>query len=130
LTSSPKPVCLARAQEARVDTGLTKVSDRGVWNHKSAAFHEERVGAKSLDPRASPLNEIRGEKMPVKSYPKGARKALRAMQKTYGAKKGKQVFYARARKIGGKGSLRKAVSKTYSKKSKSRARISRRKRRR
>jgi hypothetical protein len=45
--------------------------------------------------------------MPVRSYPKSARKAYRAMQKTYGAKKGRQVFYATANKRG-KGKTRSA----------------------
>jgi hypothetical protein len=45
--------------------------------------------------------------MPVRNYPKGARKALRAMQKRYGTKKGRQVFYATANKRG-KGKTRSA----------------------
>jgi hypothetical protein len=38
--------------------------------------------------------------MPIKSYPKAAQKARRAMMATYGKKKGLQVFYATANKRG------------------------------
>jgi len=50
--------------------------------------------------------------MPRSAYSKGARKALRAMQKRYGAKRGKQVFYAKANKYGrrGQSNARKANS--------------------
>jgi len=53
--------------------------------------------------------------IPVKSYPKGGRKALAAMQKRYGTKKGKAIFYARANKLGkGKTRLQK-IRSVYSK---------------
>jgi hypothetical protein len=49
--------------------------------------------------------------MPIKNYSKGAQKALAAMQKRYGAKKGKQVFYAKANEKGsGKTMMQKANS--------------------
>lgn len=56
--------------------------------------------------------------MPISKYSKGARKALRAMQKRYGAKKGKKIFYARANKRG-KGKTRAAkVRSAYRKRRK------------
>lgn len=49
--------------------------------------------------------------MPKKAYNKGARKALAAMKKKYGSKKGASVFYAKANKYGkGKGAAKKANS--------------------
>jgi hypothetical protein len=54
--------------------------------------------------------------MPVSKYGKNALKARRAMMKQYGAKKGKQVFYATANKRGkGKSRLAK-VRSAYKKK--------------
>lgn len=38
--------------------------------------------------------------MPKKAYSKGSRKALSAMKKRYGAKKGTSIFYAKANKYG------------------------------
>ncbi len=56
--------------------------------------------------------------MPISKYPKGARKAYRAMTKRYGAKKGRQVFYATANKRG-KGKSRSAkVRSAYRKRRK------------
>lgn len=53
--------------------------------------------------------------MPRRAYGKNANKAYRAMQKTYGKKKGKQVFYALANKKG-KGKTRLArVRSAYKK---------------
>lgn len=37
--------------------------------------------------------------MPKKAYSKGSNKALAAMKKRYGAKKGTSVFYAKANKF-------------------------------
>jgi hypothetical protein len=51
--------------------------------------------------------------MPIKSYNKGARKAYRAMQKQYGAKKGRQVFFALANKRGKGKSRKQRVNSTY-----------------
>lgn len=49
--------------------------------------------------------------MPKKAYNKGAKKALAAMKKRYGAKKGTSVFYAKANKYGrGKTNAKKANS--------------------
>lgn len=54
--------------------------------------------------------------MPKKAYGKGGNKAYRAMLKRYGAKKGKQVFYAKANKYGKRGSSRTSkVRATYGK---------------
>lgn len=54
--------------------------------------------------------------MPIKNYPKGARKAYRSMTKRYGAKKGRSIFFARANKRG-KGKSRSArVRSAYRKK--------------
>lgn len=53
--------------------------------------------------------------MPKKSYSKGSNKALSAMKKEYGAKKGTSIFYAKANKFGkGKSNSAKANS-VYSK---------------
>lgn len=53
--------------------------------------------------------------MPKKSYSKGSGKALSAMKKRYGAKKGTSIFYAKANKYGkGKSNSAKANS-VYSK---------------
>lgn len=54
--------------------------------------------------------------MPKKAYSKGSRKALSAMKKRYGAKKGTSIFYAKANKYGkrGKSNAKKANS-IYSK---------------
>lgn len=41
--------------------------------------------------------------MPRSAYGKGARKALAAMRKRYGKKKGTSVFYAKANKYGKRG---------------------------
>lgn len=54
--------------------------------------------------------------MPISEYYKGeGSKVMSSMQKRYGAKKGKEVFYATANKKGmnrpGKGSARKAARK-------------------
>ena len=52
--------------------------------------------------------------MPRRAYAKGANKALSAMKKRYGAKKGAQVFYAKANKYGGRGKSRlRKVNSTY-----------------
>lgn len=60
--------------------------------------------------------------MPRRAYSKGARKALAAMRKRYGKKKGTSIFYAKANKFGrGKSNAKKANS-TYSKGSKLRRR--------
>jgi hypothetical protein len=49
--------------------------------------------------------------MPKKSYSKGAKKALSAMKKKYGAKRGTSIFYAKANKYGrGKSNAKKANS--------------------
>lgn len=49
--------------------------------------------------------------MPRSAYSKGSNKALRAMRKRYGKKKGTSVFYAKANKYGkGKSRARKANS--------------------
>jgi hypothetical protein len=55
-------------------------------------------------------------KLPRSAYSKGARKALAAMRKRYGKKKGTSIFYAKANKFGkrGKSNAKKANS-TYSK---------------
>jgi hypothetical protein len=54
--------------------------------------------------------------VPIKSYPKGARKAYRSMTKRYGAKKGRSIFFATANKRG-KGKSRSArVRSAYRKK--------------
>lgn len=56
--------------------------------------------------------------MPLKNYSKGARKALSAMQKTYGKKKGTSIFYAKANKFNGGAktkNMRIRAGKTYSK---------------
>jgi hypothetical protein len=54
--------------------------------------------------------------MPKKAYSKGSRKALSAMKKRYGAKKGTSIFYAKSNKYGkrGKSNATKANS-VYSK---------------
>jgi hypothetical protein len=53
--------------------------------------------------------------MPRSAYSKGARKALSAMKKKYGSKKGTSVFYAKANRFGrGKSNAKKANS-VYSK---------------
>jgi len=65
--------------------------------------------------------------MPISSYSAGARKALKAMQKRYGAKKGKQIFYAKANEKGrGKTMMQKANS-IYAKGSGSKRKAKRRK---
>jgi len=46
----------------------------------------------------------------------GAAKAFRAMGKTYGSKKGKSVFYAKANKAGAKGKSMHAKTQGYYKK--------------
>ena len=38
--------------------------------------------------------------MPAKAYSKGSNKALAAMKKRYGSKKGTSVFYAKSNKYG------------------------------
>ena len=49
--------------------------------------------------------------MPKKSYSKGAKKALAAMRKRYGKKRGTSIFYAKANKYGkGKSNAKKANS--------------------
>jgi hypothetical protein len=58
--------------------------------------------------------------MPVRSYSKNARKAYRAMQKQYGAKKGRQVFYAVANKRGKGKSTSAKVRSAYKRKRKRR----------
>jgi len=61
--------------------------------------------------------------MPRRAYGKGGNKAYRAMVKRYGAKKGRQVFYAKANKYGKRGSSRTAkIRKTYGKGTKLRRR--------
>lgn len=53
--------------------------------------------------------------MPLSSYNAGARKALAAMKKQYGAKRGASIFYAHANRVGkGKTRLQK-VNSTYRK---------------
>ena len=53
--------------------------------------------------------------MPRSAYSKGSRKALTAMKKKYGSKKGTSVFYAKANKYG-KGKARSArANSVYSK---------------
>jgi len=60
--------------------------------------------------------------MPRRAYSKGSRKALAAMRKRYGKKKGTSVFYAKANKYGrGKSNSAKANS-VYSKGSRRRKR--------
>jgi hypothetical protein len=61
--------------------------------------------------------------IPTRAYSKGARKALSAMRKRYGKKKGTSIFYAKANKFGkrGKSNAKKANS-TYSKGSRLRRR--------
>jgi len=60
--------------------------------------------------------------MPRRAYSKGSRKALAAMRKRYGKKKGTSVFYAKANKYGrGKTNSAKANS-VYSKGSRRRKR--------
>lgn len=54
--------------------------------------------------------------MPESKYPKGARKALAAMKKRYGAKKGRSIFYAKANKRGKGKSMSARVRSTYRKK--------------
>lgn len=41
--------------------------------------------------------------MPRSAYNKGSRKALAAMRKRYGKKRGTSIFYARANKFGRRG---------------------------
>lgn len=41
--------------------------------------------------------------MPRSAYGKGARKALAAMRKKYGSKRGTSIFYAKSNKYGKKG---------------------------
>ena len=54
--------------------------------------------------------------IPRRAYSKGSRKALRAMRKRYGTKKGTSVFYAKANKYGKRGSSRaKKANSVYSK---------------
>jgi len=54
--------------------------------------------------------------MPRRAYSKGSRKALAAMKKRYGAKKGTSVFYAKANKYGKRGISRaKKANSVYSK---------------
>lgn len=60
--------------------------------------------------------------MPIRSYSKGARKARRAMMKTYGAKKGKSVFYATANKRGKGKSRRARVNSAFKKRRRKRRR--------
>ena len=54
--------------------------------------------------------------MPPRSYSKGSKKALAAMRKRYGKKRGTSIFYAKANKYGKRGlsNARKANS-IYSK---------------
>jgi hypothetical protein len=54
--------------------------------------------------------------MPIRSYSSSARKAYRAMQKQYGRKKGRQVFYALANKRGRGKTRRKKVNSAYKRK--------------
>lgn len=54
--------------------------------------------------------------MPLSSYNTSARKALKSMQKTYGKKKGKRVFYALANKRSKSGSRRARVNRAYRRK--------------
>ena len=56
--------------------------------------------------------------VPIKSYPKGARKAYRRMQKQYGTKKGRSVFFALANKKGKGKSQSAKVRSAYRKKKK------------
>jgi hypothetical protein len=54
--------------------------------------------------------------MPKRAYGRGGNKALRAMKKRYGAKKGASVFYAKANKYGKRGtSTTRKVKSTYGK---------------
>lgn len=53
--------------------------------------------------------------MPIRSYSKGARKALASMKARYGKSKGLQIFYARANKYAGKKRGVKAINATYTK---------------
>lgn len=53
--------------------------------------------------------------MPRRAYSKGSRKALAAMRKRYGAKKGTSIFYAKSNKYGKKGQSRaKKANSVYS----------------
>jgi hypothetical protein len=54
--------------------------------------------------------------MPVSKYGKSAGKARRSMMKHYGAKKGKQVFYATANKRGRGKSRGARIRSAYKKK--------------
>ena len=54
--------------------------------------------------------------IPKKGYSKGSNKALRAMKKRYGPKKGTGVFYAKANKYGKRGTTRmRKANSIYSK---------------
>jgi len=51
-----------------------------------------------------------------KGYSKGSSKAMRAMQKRYGSKKGRSIFYAKSNKYGARGlSRRSKANSIYSK---------------
>lgn len=45
----------------------------------------------------------------------GAAKAMRAMQRQYGAKRGAQIFYAKANSGGGRGSMHSKAQSFYKK---------------
>jgi len=66
--------------------------------------------------------------MPRRAYSKGSRKALAAMRKRYGKKKGTSVFYAKANKYGKRGTSN--ATKANSVYSKGRKLKSRRRKRR
>jgi len=53
--------------------------------------------------------------MPIKNYSAGARKALAAMQKRYGAKKGKSIFYAKANERGSGKTIQQKANSIYAK---------------
>lgn len=53
--------------------------------------------------------------MPRSAYSKGAKKALAAMRKRYGSKKGTSVFYAKANKYGRGRSNAKKANSVYAK---------------
>ena len=65
--------------------------------------------------------------MPKRAYSKGSRKALSAMKKRYGAKKGTSIFYAKSNKYGKRGMSRAAKANSIYSKG---ARFTRRRRRR
>lgn len=99
----------ARPQARIVDTGRQTVS--GNFLPRSRPEGRARL-------TAYPARSRVGGAMPISRYPKGARKAYRRMQKQYGAKKGRAVFYAVANKKGKGKSTSAKVRSAYRKKRK------------